>query len=78
MLIVIILGIICVKKSSPNPNHILSFPVIRNEIEGMASTFFSIGMIFWVLFIVALLIGSCCWYKVCREGADGDVCSLLF
>lgn len=50
--------------------------VIRTDIGGMASTFFSIGMIFWIIFAFAFAGGFCCWYKVCREGADGNVCEI--
>jgi len=59
-------------------NRLLQFApeVIRAEIGGMASTFFSIGMIFWIIFAFAFAGGFCCWYKVCREGADANVCSL--
>jgi len=50
---------------------------MQAEIGELANTFFSIGMIFWGVFLIITAMTSCCWYKFCREGATADVCSLF-
>ncbi|XP_012562633.1 uncharacterized protein LOC100214234 [Hydra vulgaris] len=50
--------------------------VLQAEIGELANTFFSVGMIFWGVFIIVFFCSGFLWYKVCREGASGDICSL--
>lgn len=59
-------------------NRLLQFApaVLQAEIGDLANTFFSIGMIFWGVFLIVMLMTACCWYKFCREGADADICSM--